>query len=620
MTRRIDLLIPPKRVSHRPGVLAWPKAPVLASPTTADLLPLGQLSADLLRRVGVQARIERNAFGPATLRIRRDPAIRGPQRYRLEISPRGIEIAASDDAGAYYAIATLRELLAVQGRRLGACVIEDWPDFRRRGIYHDCSRGKVPKLETLKALVERLARWKINELQLYVENVFTFQRHPDIGCGYSPLTPQEILDLQAHCKLHHVRLVGSLASFGHMEKILCLPRYRHLGELPGNLDRPGGTTLCPTDPGSIRLVEEMYEEFVPLFEAEDFNICGDEPWELGRGRSRSKRLADRVGVGRVYLDFLLKIHRICRKHGKRTNAWADIVLDHPEILPDLPGEMVMLNWDYSPDGARIPRSKEIVRAGLPLVVCPGTNGWMSHGTRLRMAMENVAVFAAQGRRHNAEGLLNTDWGDSGHRNPLGVSLHGFAHGAAHAWNGKAVDDDTFTETFCLHAFDQHDGRLAKAIRMLGNVYRTIDPAGRGWVLYDSYTKPLLPPRDAKTTLYQTSPPGWRKVTEQLGDESIWPKPPRNMDRFESLALAEMALGARMDVLACRRAMIGKRLLDGQRVPQAELRALADDLHAMAECFQSLWLERNKPSRLRDNLACFRKVETECRRMAAKKPR
>ena len=618
MKKRIDLLIPPKRISNRSGVLAWPKTPILASPTAADILPLGQLSADLHQRVGVRARIDRNAFGEATLRIRRDPAIGGPQQYRLEISPRGIEIAASDDAGAYYAIQTLRELLAVQGRRLGACLIEDWPDFRRRGIYHDCSRGKVPKLGTLKALVERLARWKINELQLYVENVFTFQRHPDIGRGYSPLTPREILDLQAHCKLHHVRLVGSLASFGHMEKILCLPRYRHLGELPGHREWPGGTTLCPTDPGSIRLVEEMYEEFVPLFEAEDFNVCGDEPWELGRGRS--KKLADRVGVGRVYLDFLLKIHRVCRKLGKRTNAWADIVLDHHEILGDLPGEMVMLNWDYCPDGARIPRTAEIVRAGLPLVVCPGTNGWLSHGTRLAMAMENVAVFAAQGRKHSAEGLLNTDWGDYGHRNTLGVSLHGFAHGAAHAWNGRAVDDEVFTETFCFHAFDQRDGRLAKAIRMLGNVYRTIDPAGRGWVLYDSYTKSLLPPEGEKTTLYQTSPPGWTKVIEQLGDESIWPKPARNMDRFELLALAEMALGARMDVLACRRAMIGKRLMDGNCVGPAELRGLADDLHAMAERFRTLWLARNKPSRLRDNLACFRRAETQCRRLARRKPR
>ncbi|MHC5018151.1 MAG: hypothetical protein ACYTFP_06185, partial [Planctomycetota bacterium] len=135
---------------------------------------------------------------------------------------------------------------------LPCCEVEDAPDFNRRGIYHDCSRGKVPTLQTLKQLVERLAHWKINELQLYIENVFTFARHPEIGEGYSPLTADEIVALQEHCRMHHVGLVGSLASFGHMEKILSLPAYRHLGEMPGFRGYPGGTCLCPTDPGSIK--------------------------------------------------------------------------------------------------------------------------------------------------------------------------------------------------------------------------------------------------------------------------------------------------------------------------------------------------------------------------------
>jgi len=51
----------------------------------------------------------------------------------------------------------------------------------------------------------------------YVENVFTFKKHPEIGRGYSPFTPEEILSLQEHCKKHHIRLVGSLSSFGHLK-------------------------------------------------------------------------------------------------------------------------------------------------------------------------------------------------------------------------------------------------------------------------------------------------------------------------------------------------------------------------------------------------------------------
>ena len=625
MMRHIDLLIPPKRISKRPGVFTWPRAPLLASPATADVLPMSQLAGDLRRRLDAETRIVRNAFGPATVRIRRDKGIAGPERYRMEIrGPQahdpafggrgGIEIAASTDAGAYYAVQTLRELLAVHGRRLPACLIEDWPDFRRRGVYHDCSRGKVPTVETLKSLVERLARWKINELQLYVENVFSFRRHPAIGRGYSPFTPRELLSLQEHCKRHHVRLVGSLASFGHMERILCLPEYAPLAELYGTAKQSGASTLCTSDPRSIRFVEELYEEFVPLFEAEDFNICGDETWDLGRGRSR--RLAGRIGVGRLYLDFLRKLHRLCQKHGKRTNAWADIVLEHPEVLGDVPNEMVMLNWDYHPKGARIKRSREIQEAGLAFMVCPGTNAWQSHGSRMPMAMANVAIFAAEGRRCGAEGLLNTDWGDGGHRNTLGVSLHGFAHGAAHSWNGASVDDESFTERFCFHAFDQRDTRLAGALRLLGSAYRTVGSVdGNDTPLYHAFAKPFVPPEGLGSQLYRTSPEGCRKVIAQLGDPGIWPGPARWMDRFEALALREMALAAWMDVLACRKANLGRDILTGRRVPPAELRRFAAEMDAMAERFKDLWLARNKPSRLRDNLAVFRRAGSELRALA-----
>ncbi len=176
--------------------------------------------------------------------------------------------------------------------------------------------------------------------------------------------------------------------------------------------------------------------------------------------------------GQVYLDFLLKIHRLCEKHGKRMNAWADIILNHPELLGKLPRDIVLLNWEYEQNGANIARTKEIANSGLSFMVCPGTSGWLTHGTRLPNSMGNVTNFAAAGRKYHAEGLLNTDWGDQGHRNFLGVSLHSFAHGAANAWNGKAVDNARFTENFCCHAFGQKDKRMAKAIRLLGSTYIT----------------------------------------------------------------------------------------------------------------------------------------------------
>ena len=247
-----NLLIPVKKAEFLTGMFRWPQKTVLSGFCDDDTLPLRQLKNDLLK-YSLEARLTKNTFGKAGLKVIRDTNITNPEAYRLVITPDGTSVYSSTNAGTYYAIQTLRDIIQIFGKTISAMAIEDEPDFARRGVYLDCSRGKVPKLSTLKELVIRLAHWKINELQLYIENVFTFKKHPEIGKGYSPFTPDEILELKEYCKKHHIRLVGSLASFGHLEKILALPQYSHLGEMPGFRGYPGGTTLCPLDSGSIKL-------------------------------------------------------------------------------------------------------------------------------------------------------------------------------------------------------------------------------------------------------------------------------------------------------------------------------------------------------------------------------
>jgi hexosaminidase len=553
--------------------------------------------------------------GPV-VRYFRDKIISNEDAYRLIVTSAGIEIYSSADAGAYYALQTLRDLLKIYDNVLPLCRIEDEPVFARRGVYLDCSRGKVPKLNTLKELVTRLSHWKINELQLYIENVFTFRQHPDIGKGFSPFTPDEILSLQNHCRGHHIKLVGSLASFGHLEKILSLPQYSRLGELPalyrtvqGGSGRnfPGGTTLCPVDPGSIKLISELYSEFVPLFDAQDFNVCCDETWELGKGRS--KQLAERIGTGRVYLDFLLKIYDLCQKYGKRMNVWADIVLKYPQLLKELPKDLVLLNWEYEQNGKNIARTKEIADSGMPFMVCPGTSSWQTHGSRLPNSMANVANFAAVGRKYHAEGLLNTDWGDNGHRNLLGVSLHSFAHGAACSWNGKAVNNEKFTENFCYHFFSQKTDSLARKITTLGSNYLTCGTIvpNKSW-LYFALVEPVMKLQDSQQSpsdLMNTK--GLHKIIERFSSRTSWPKLPKLAGNFEQTALEELKLAERMDYIASRRALAIKTIHAGKKVETKEFRQISRQICEMEKDFKRLWLLRNKVSRLKDNLRLFQQA-------------
>jgi hypothetical protein len=602
------MLISPRSETLQSGTFSFGTECRIGSIHSEDRVPARQL-IDELALHGGRARLTRNTAGASVI-FRRKRSLAHPEGYELTVSPDRIVVSASTAAGTYYAVQTLRELIRNEGLKLTCREITDEPDFSRRGFYLDCSRGKVPDVETIRELIEWLAHWKINELQLYIENVFTFAAHPRIGEGYSPFTPADIRVIQQHCALHHVRLVPSLTSLGHFEKILMLPEYEDLGELPGFWELPGGTTLNPLDPRSLALVRDMYSEFVPLFDAVDFNVCGDEPWELGEGRSKGK--AQESGVGRVYLDWMLELRALCVEHGRRMNIWGDIVLEHPEIIPDLPPEIVLLNWDYEPDGARMNRTNEFTQAGLPLVCCPGTHGWQSHGTRLKTSMRDIHQFAGIAHEHGAEGILNTDWGDGGHRNTLGVSLHGAAYGAACSWNHRATpgpESDEFTRAFTTAVFGDTDGSLAGFLRTIGDddygqwaYYALIESLRESSGFGKAFSQARVMIDSVETSDIDLR--GMIDAADTLAGNGVPVRQSAAASAFLTTALEEFALANAMNREAARRVIFSRKVRSGDTIDGAEARDHRNRLADLKDEFARLWLVRNRPSRLADSLAGF----------------
>ena len=60
----------------------------------------------------------------------------------------------------------------------------------------DVSRDKVPTLATLKRIVDLLERFGYNQFQLYTEHTFAYSRHRAVWKDASPLTAEEIRELE----------------------------------------------------------------------------------------------------------------------------------------------------------------------------------------------------------------------------------------------------------------------------------------------------------------------------------------------------------------------------------------------------------------------------------------
>ena len=270
--------------------------------------------------------------------------------YTLTISQSGIEISFSEFGGLRAATATLRQLLRQYGRRLPCLKIRDWPDFSRRGVMLDISRGRVPKLETLLELVEHLADFKINELQLYTEHTFAYRKYKSVWQSWGALTGEDIRQLDARCHQLGIDLVPNQNSFGHLRYFLEDPRLRKLAEVSGPYEdassefvrRP--STLAPNHPGTLPFLRGLYDELLPNFSSRFFNVGCDETWDLGRGQSR--RLCGVKGQGRVYVDFLKKFTAKSPRVASTMMFWGDIILKYPKLISELTkigGDMLRAN-------------------------------------------------------------------------------------------------------------------------------------------------------------------------------------------------------------------------------------------------------------------------------------
>ncbi|MCX6896254.1 MAG: family 20 glycosylhydrolase, partial [Verrucomicrobia bacterium] len=313
--------------------------------------------------------------------VRSDSAPNHPEGYALTLSKSGIEISFRDAGGRRAVMATLRQIIREHGRRLPCLKIRDWPDFARRGVMLDVSRGRVPKLATLLDLAERLADFKINELQLYTEHTFAYRTYKPVWRGWGALTAAEIRTLDARCRELGIDLVPNQNSFGHLREFLAHPPLKKLAEVPAPYASAAGdfirhpTTLAPNHPGTLPFLRGLYDELLPNFSSEFFNVGCDETWDLGRGQS--KQLCARRGKGRVYLDFLKRIHREVSVRDKRMMFWGDIVLKYPKLISEL------ARFGTSPSGG---------------------------GARLSPAAALVDFEAAAGEDTRAPNLIALNWG------------------------------------------------------------------------------------------------------------------------------------------------------------------------------------------------------------------
>jgi hypothetical protein len=370
------------------------------------------------------------------------------EAYRLELSPARIHISANDDAGLFYGVETLVQLVTPRkdGLWLPAGEILDWPDLRLRQMYWDDAHH-LDHPDELKRAIRQAAFFKINGFAIKLEGHFQFRSAPAL-VEPQALSPAELQELTDYGLRYHVQLIPYLDGPGHIAFILKHPEYASLRAFPDS-----NYELCVTNPDSYKLMEGMFGDLLAANRGVKYVILStDEPYYVGmadNAQCNEVRRAKELGsVGLLLNEFTTKVATSLHNQGREVVFWGEFPLKPPDIatLPPwiINGETYGPEFDpvYRARGIRqtIYTSTEGEEKMFPdyFVLPPSRRLHPARGEDGRIPGA-VAQIRSDPARRNSDlmGLLVAGWADMG-LHPETFWL-GYATITAAGWNPHAPD-------------------------------------------------------------------------------------------------------------------------------------------------------------------------------------
>ena len=382
-------------------------------------------------------------------------ALRHPEGYLIHAAPGGILVAGADAAGVFYGVQTLRQ--AMRGGRVPRVTAADWPALRYRGLSVDISRGPVLTDEQMCAVVRTLAEYKLNMLSLYMEHVFPYRHAPLAAPRGAGITAEKMRQLSAYARRYHVDLVPQQQTFGHLHHVLKQELYADLA------NTRYGSVLAAEDERAYGWIRASAGELAAAMPGTFLHIGSDETAEIPPD---------------AYMRHMRHVGEMLRPLGRRLMFWGDIALSHPEMLPELPKDMVAMSWTYDAKPDFTGWVAPFRRQGMAVFVCPGLNNWSRVFPNVSVAVANINGFVRDGKNGGAIGMLNTHWNDEGEA-LFNTNWYGIVFSAAAAWQPGMVDTAAFDATFDRVFYGGADPVAARAVARLDRAQQAAGRRGAG---------------------------------------------------------------------------------------------------------------------------------------------
>ncbi|XP_064600438.1 uncharacterized protein LOC135466719 [Liolophura sinensis] len=352
----------------------------------------------------------------------------GPGSYRLNITHKQLKLICDDLSGLNYAISTLIQLFRLykdNDGKIPLLQIDDWAEFRMRGVLVDISQGRVPNMTLLRNTIDVLSLMRVSHIHLYSR--FKDTGTPEWQLCYSR---SEILELEQFCRLRSIQLIP----------VLEVTHKTHVED--------------------VNNLYTVFQDFVSSFTQADF---------VSVGPRLSSFILDTPDDETLNVSDALKFLPIGRHQTMMLCGYPLHDLD-PILLQQLPPDLIFMQYGVQADHSFKTYCSPLAETGLSFCVCPGTSAWNSLAGCPEAAVSNVFNGVRSAVDQGAIGVIVCDWSGKGHLTHQPFSWPAYLIGAGLSWNSDTHWDYLHSHLADLlnqHVFRDQKSVIGRAIIELG---------------------------------------------------------------------------------------------------------------------------------------------------------
>jgi len=412
MEKESPMLIIPKPVQFIPtrqDFIFNPQTRIVIpmNPTKGHLQAATEINEELVEELGLvplpivnaadvsdyQGCIVLGEFDNAGKKAPLEQAKPGPEGYVLWVGKKEIIINGTDEAGTYYGVQSLKQLLrrVDNGVIVKGAWIWDQPAFPVRSVHVLLDNGS-PVIHK-KMIKKFFSRFKYNQIVMEAEHGIRWQSRPEVQKAYG-MSPEEARELAQYAKDHYLEVVPLIQSLGHGDWMF--------GGINGkaNLefaeDPQSHYAYCPLDPRSYDFIFSIFDEAIDIFQPRTIHIGHDEI-DM-RGTFPNHEYCKAVGKYDLYFADTLMIYNHLKSRGIKTMLWGDLFpkQGYKDNLPSLPKDILIADWIYG-DQIEYPTTKMYMDKGFETIGCT----WYIPA--------NISRFSEYAYGNKAKGMMQTTW-------------------------------------------------------------------------------------------------------------------------------------------------------------------------------------------------------------------